>query len=146
MRRAVSARPLRAPWVEMKYSRTDRPSRKLDLIGRGMISPWGLATWPLMPAIWRIWSMFPRAPESTIMLMGLSGLALSVASISFWISALASDQISTSLLRRSSSVRMPRLYCVSALSASFSCFSRISAFLAGVLTSSIEIVSPDWAP
>ena len=27
VRRAVSARPLRAPWVEMKYSATDRPSR-----------------------------------------------------------------------------------------------------------------------
>jgi DNA-directed RNA polymerase subunit beta' len=51
VRRAVSARPLRAPCVEMKYSSTDRPSRKLLLMGRGMISPRGLATRPRIPAI-----------------------------------------------------------------------------------------------
>src|SRR6266542_1274411 len=51
VRSAVSARPFRAPWVEMKYSTTDRPSRKLDLIGRGMVSPLGLETSPRMPAI-----------------------------------------------------------------------------------------------
>ena len=63
----MSASPFLAPWVEMKYSRTDRPSRKLALIGRGMISPLGLATRPRMPAIWRICMMFPRAPEYAIM-------------------------------------------------------------------------------
>ena len=41
VRSAVSARPLRAPCVEMKNSRTERPSMKLDLIGRSMISPFG---------------------------------------------------------------------------------------------------------
>jgi len=50
VRSAVSARPLRAPWVEMKYSSTDNPSRKEDLIGRGIISPRGLDTSPFMPA------------------------------------------------------------------------------------------------
>jgi hypothetical protein len=40
---AVSARPLRAPCVELKYSSTDKPSRKFDLIGVSMISPLGLA-------------------------------------------------------------------------------------------------------
>jgi len=40
--------PLRAPWVEMKYSSTDNPSRKEDLIGRGIISPRGLDTSPFM--------------------------------------------------------------------------------------------------
>ncbi|SKV87911.1 Uncharacterised protein [Mycobacteroides abscessus subsp. abscessus] len=34
----------------MKYSRTVRPSRKEDLIGRGMYSPFGLVTRPFMPA------------------------------------------------------------------------------------------------
>ncbi len=63
VRSAVSARPLRAPCVEMKYSSTERPSRKLALIGRGMISPRGLATRPRIPASWRICMMFPRAPE-----------------------------------------------------------------------------------
>ncbi len=67
MRRAVSASPLRAPWVEMKYSSTDRPSRKLALMGRGMMSPLGLATSPRIPAICRTWVMFPRAPEVAIM-------------------------------------------------------------------------------
>ena len=52
--------------VEMKYSSTDRPSRKLALIGRGMISPFGLATRPRIPAIWRICIQLPRAPELTI--------------------------------------------------------------------------------
>ncbi len=55
----------------MKYSSTVRPSRKLDLIGRGMISPFGLATRPRMAATCRIWFMFPEAPESTIMKIGL---------------------------------------------------------------------------
>jgi hypothetical protein len=35
----VSARPLRAPCVEMKYSSTLNPSRKFDVIGRSIISP-----------------------------------------------------------------------------------------------------------
>ena len=47
---AVSARPLRAPCVEMKYWSTDRPSRKLVVIGVSMISPEGLAIRPRMPA------------------------------------------------------------------------------------------------
>ena len=40
---AVSARPLRAPCVEMKYSRTFSPSRKLAVMGVSRISPDGLA-------------------------------------------------------------------------------------------------------
>ncbi len=46
---AVSARPLRAPCVEMKYCNTVRPSRKLVVIGLSMISPDGLAINPRMP-------------------------------------------------------------------------------------------------
>ena len=67
MRSAVSARPLRAPWVEMKYSSTDRPSMKLAWIGRSMISPFGFAIRPRMPASWRICLKDPRAPELAIM-------------------------------------------------------------------------------
>ena len=67
VRSAVSASPLRAPWVEMKYSRTLRPSMKLALIGRSMISPFGLVMGPRMPASWRIWVNDPRAPELAIM-------------------------------------------------------------------------------
>ena len=72
MRSAVSARPLRAPWVEMKYSSTDRPSMKLALIGRSMISPFGFAIRPRMPASWRICLNDPRAPELAIMKIGFS--------------------------------------------------------------------------
>ncbi|MNC98078.1 hypothetical protein D3C83_159320 [compost metagenome] len=64
---AVSARPLRAPWVEMKYCRTLRPSRKFAVIGVSMIEPSGLAIRPRMPASWRICACEPRAPESAMM-------------------------------------------------------------------------------
>ena len=37
--RAVSAKPFLAPWVDIKYSWTDRPSLKLDVIGDSIISP-----------------------------------------------------------------------------------------------------------
>ena len=64
---AVSANPFRAPWVEMKYSPTDSPSRKFDRIGVSMISPDGLAMRPRMPASCIICLSDPRAPESAIM-------------------------------------------------------------------------------
>ncbi len=66
VRSAVSARPLRAPCVEMKYSRTLRPSEKLALMGRSMIRPVGSAISPRMPAIWRICWVDPRAPDCDI--------------------------------------------------------------------------------
>ena len=69
---AVSARPLRAPWVEMKYWRTFRPSRKFAVIGVSMIEPSGLAIRPRMPASWRICAAEPRAPESAIMKIELN--------------------------------------------------------------------------
>ena len=68
---AVSARPLRAPCVEMKYCSTVRPSRKFDVIGVSMISPDGFAIRPRMPASWRICCFEPRAPESAMMYTGL---------------------------------------------------------------------------
>ena len=63
VRSAVSARPLRAPWLEMKYSSTLIPSRRLERIGRSMIRPDGSAISPRMPASWWIWVTDPRAPE-----------------------------------------------------------------------------------
>ena len=101
----------------MKYSSVSRPSRKFFLIGRGIMSPRGLATRPRMPAIWRIWVMFPRAPEPTIMSIGLNRWALNSFSIAAWTSAVASVQMRTSCWRRSPSVMMPRRNCVSTLSA-----------------------------
>jgi hypothetical protein len=81
----------------MKYSRTDRPSRKFDLIGRGMISPFGLATSPRMAAICRSWVMLPRAPELAITKNGLvvekfssiASATLEVASVQISISSCA---------------------------------------------------------
>ena len=148
MRSAVSASPLRAPCVEMKYSSTDRPSRKLDLIGRGMVSPLGLDTRPRMPAICRTCIGLPRAPELTIIQTGLvSGKA---ASMSCATSAVAWVQISISSWRRSSSVIRPRSYSRCTLSARFSYVSRIAALFGGATTSSIAIVTPDlvaqWKP
>ncbi len=46
VRRAVSARPLRAPREEIKYSRTFKPSRKLALMGISMVRPEVLAMRP----------------------------------------------------------------------------------------------------
>ena len=68
---AVSARPLRAPCVEMKYCSTESPSRKFAVIGVSMTSPEGLDIRPRMPASWRTCSREPRAPESAIRLIGL---------------------------------------------------------------------------
>ena len=80
------------------------------MIGRAMISPFGLATRPRMAAIWRIWVMFPRAPECTIMKIGLFFVKLaSIAAVS---SAVASVHSWISSWWRSSSVTLPRSYCL----------------------------------
>ncbi len=99
---AVSARPLRAPWVDVKYSRTVRPSRKFEVMGVSMTSPLGLAMRPRMPASCRICCLDPRAPESAIMKMGLKSPLSARTSISLksW-SAICSvtwAQMSTTLL------------------------------------------------
>ena len=73
MRSAVSARPLRAPWVEMKYSSTDSPSRNEERMGRSMMRPEGSVISPRMPAICRICVMFPLAPELDIIASGPLG-------------------------------------------------------------------------
>ena len=59
----MSARPLRAPCVERKYSSTLSPSLKLDLMGRSMIRPFGLDISPRIPAICLIWATLPFAPD-----------------------------------------------------------------------------------
>ena len=53
--------PLRAPWLEMKYSSTLIPSRRLLRIGRSMIRPDGSAISPRIPASWCTWVTPPRA-------------------------------------------------------------------------------------
>ena len=64
--KAVSAKPFLAPCVELKYSSTDRPSLKFEIIGVSIISPEGLAIKPLIPASCFIWACDPLAPESAI--------------------------------------------------------------------------------
>ena len=132
----------------MKYSSTDRPSRNEDLIGRGMISPFGLATRPRIAEIWRSWSMLPRAPEWIMIHSGLP--CGSEVSSSLATSLVALVQISISSPRRSSAVMRPRWYCLSIRSASFSYRSRISLLRGGCTTSSMPMVTPDqvaqWNP
>ena len=65
--KAVSAKPFLAPWVELKYSKTDNPSLKFAIIGVSIISPDGFAINPLIPASCFIWACDPLAPESAIM-------------------------------------------------------------------------------
>jgi hypothetical protein len=91
----------------MKYSSTDRPSRKLDLIGRGMISPRGLATRPRIPVIWRTWVMFPRAPEPIIISIGLKRSDRIASSMACWTSNVAFCHRSISSSWRSASVMRP---------------------------------------
>ena len=68
----MSARPLRAPWVLMKYSRTVMPSRKLLRTGTSMIRPDGSAIRPRIAPSWPMLPLFPRAPESVIIRSALS--------------------------------------------------------------------------
>ena len=115
MRSAVSARPLRAPFVEMKYWMTLRPSRKLLVIGVSMIAPVVLAMRPRIPASCRICFSLPRAPESTIMKTGLKrpvsrSRVCMVASMSSATRFVALDQTSMTLLYRSPSVMAPPWY------------------------------------
>ena len=85
---------------------------------------------------------FPRAPEPTIMSIGLNFWAFISSCIASRTRSVASVQISISFWRRSSSVMTPRSNCCSTLSASPSKRSSSSAFIAGVFTSAMEIVSP----
>ena len=79
---------------------------KLALIGRSMISPFGFAIRPRMPASWRICLKDPRAPELAIMKIGFS--SKSVSSIACATSSVASVQRLTICSWRSSSVMRPR--------------------------------------
>ena len=75
---------------------------KLALIGRSMISPFGLAIRPRMPASWRICLNEPRAPELAIMKIGLSSSRL--RSIACPTSSVALSQREVTASLRSSAV------------------------------------------
>ena len=99
--RAVSANPFLAPCVELKYSNTDKPSLKFDIIGVSIISPEGLAIKPLIAANCFIWAVEPLAPESAIIntefISTPTPLAISpiIASVTWSVHC---DQASTTLL------------------------------------------------
>ena len=92
VRSAVSESPLRAPWADMKYSNTSRPSRKFDLIGSSIVRPVVSAINPRIPASCLICLSEPRAPESAIMKMLLylsspdNSASVSLSSVSFHVS------------------------------------------------------------
>ena len=69
---------------------------KLALIGRSMISPFGFAIRPRIPASWRICLNDPRAPELAIMKIGFSSSRLS--SIACATSSVARSQSTAQLL------------------------------------------------
>ena len=110
--RAVSAKPFRAPWVEMKYWITFRPSRRLATIGVSRISPEGLDIRPRIPASCRICCLLPRDPESDMTNRGLSsGLSRLIRFISAIMAAetlsVTELQISTIRLNRSRAETAP---------------------------------------
>ena len=81
---------------------------KLARIGRSMISPFGLAIRPRMPASWRICLIVPRAPESAIMKIGFRrSKFFSIASAT---SSVAAVHLSTTASWRSSWVIRPMSY------------------------------------
>ena len=102
---------------------------KFALIGRSMISPFGFAIRPRMPASWRICLNDPRAPELAIMKIGFS--SKSVFSIASATASVPSVQMLTMLSCRSSSVIRPRSYCASTSATRFSYSARISPSRAG---------------
>ena len=122
----------------MKYSRTERPSRKFDLIGSSMIPPEGLAISPRIPASCLIWLLEPRAPELAIMKMLLYlPSPLRRASV---ILSLAMFHASITLLCLSSSVIRPRLNFFVIRSTAASASARYSFFFSGITISETETV------
>src|SRR5579875_590305 len=149
-----SARPLRAPCVELKYSSTVNPSLKFEMIGVSMISPEGFAIRPRMPASCLICAAEPRAPLSAIIHTGLIASPLRGVRIAFIISSATRsvqfDHTSTTLLYFSPWVMRPSRYCCS-YSLTFCCASLISFSLAcGTMRSSLPKEMPAlqacWKP
>ncbi len=136
----MSASPFRAPWVEMKYSCTVSPSRKLAVMGLSMMSPDGLAMSPRIPASWRTCCSEPRAPESAIMKSGLKGVKVSIT----WsdTSSVVRIQRSMILFERSPSVMSPRRYWPSICSTSFCARPRILSLSGGTTRSAIAMDIP----
>ena len=115
---------------------------KLALIGRSMISPFGLAIRPRIPASWRICLNDPRAPELAIMKIGLSVSRFAI--IASATSSVAAFHCSTTASWRSSWVISPSSYWPVISPTRWSYLSRICCFSGGTTTSFLEIVIPAW--
>ena len=164
---AVSARPLRAPCVDKKYSFTERPSRKFATMGVSMMRPSGRVISPRMPANWRICVAEPRAPESEYMNTELNsipacadcsplaslrsstvgdmpmGSSLEIPPIiasAIWPSTW--PQTSTTLLYFSPSVTRPDTNCFSISSTSTCASAMIAGLFAGITKSSMPMDAP----
>ena len=115
---------------------------KFAFTGRSMISPFGFAMRPRMPASWRICLKDPRAPELAIMKMGLSSSRL--ATIASATSSVARFHWSVTARWRSSCVIRPSSYWSWSSCTRFSYLARISGLEGGTTTSFFEIVTPAW--
>ena len=96
-----------------------------------------------MPAIWRIWVMFPRAPEPTIMSIGLNRWPCNSSSIAVCTSVGGVGPDAHLLLAPLAVGDDAPAELVLDLVGLLLVLSRMLAFSAGVLTSSIETVRPD---
>jgi hypothetical protein len=122
----------------MKYSKTLSPSLKFERIGISIVSPEVSAIRPRIPASCLIWFTLPRAPEFDIINTGLN---LSIPSINaFFTSSVVLFQAFTTAFFLSSSVIIPRRYCLDIISTFLSVSSRNFCFTSGIIISEIPIV------
>ena len=153
---AVSARPFRAPWVEMKYCITFNPSRKFAVIGVSIIEPSGLVMRPRIPESCLICAGLPRAPESAYIHTLLKELCSSSSPSRFLTVSLdklsimaaptislARVQISITLLYFSPWVTRPEANWDSISRISSSASAIISAFSSGITKSSTPMDAPE---
>ncbi len=113
---------------------------KLALIGRSMISPFGLAMRPRIPASWRICEAEPRAPEVAIIAIGFIGSRWPSSASPTSLVAESHSPVTSSW--RSSCVISPSSYWLSIVATCSSYLARISALSGGVWASFLENVTP----
>ena len=153
----MSARPFLAPWVEVKYCRTVKPSLKFAVIGVSIIEPSGLAIRPLIPASCLTWAGELLAPESKYINTELkdfwstefpslsSTFSVEIVSIKELATfSFALDQISITLLYFSPCVTRPDEYWDSISFTSVSALEMISSLSVGITQSSTQIEDPDF--
>ena len=113
---------------------------KFALIGRSMISPFGFAIRPRMPASWRICLNEPRAPELAIMKIGFSSIERLLHRVGDHVGPLRPDvdDALVPLLLRDQAALVLGLDLGDALLV----VARICSFSSGMTMSFFEIVTP----